>query len=108
MLGEAVQKQTPTTTTPRMEFTVEQIALMLNGEVKGDKSLKVSQLAKIEDGTEGSISFLANLKYEHFLYTTKASAVIVDKTFEPKKIIIQPSSSPTAHREAETAKAHRG
>lgn len=85
MLGEAVQKQTPTTTTPRMEFTVEQIALMLNGEAKGDKSLKVSQLAKIEDGTEGSISFLANLKYEHFLYTTQATAVIVDKTFEPKK-----------------------
>lgn len=68
-----------------MEFTVEQIALMLNGEVKGNKSLKISQLAKIEDGTEGSISFLANLKYEHFLYNTKATAVIVDKTFEPKK-----------------------
>lgn len=68
-----------------MEFTVEQIALMLKGEVKGDKSLKVNQLAKIEDGNEGSISFLSNLKYEHFLYTTKATAVIVDKTFEPKK-----------------------
>jgi UDP-3-O-[3-hydroxymyristoyl] glucosamine N-acyltransferase len=68
-----------------MEFTVEQIAFMLNGEVKGDKSLKVSQLAKIEEGTEGTISFLANLKYEQYLYTTKASAVIVDKSFEPKK-----------------------
>jgi UDP-3-O-[3-hydroxymyristoyl] glucosamine N-acyltransferase len=68
-----------------MEFTVEQIAQMLNGEVKGNKTLKVNQLAKIEEGTEGCISFLANLKYEHFLYTTKATAVIVDKTFEPKK-----------------------
>jgi UDP-3-O-[3-hydroxymyristoyl] glucosamine N-acyltransferase len=68
-----------------MEFTVEQIALMLNGEIKGDKSLKVNQLAKIEEGSEGSISFLANLKYEHFLYSTKSSVVIVDKTFEPKK-----------------------
>ncbi|MEA5140863.1 UDP-3-O-(3-hydroxymyristoyl)glucosamine N-acyltransferase [Arcicella rigui] len=68
-----------------MEFTVEQIAQMLNGEVRGDKTLKVNQLAKIEEGTEGCISFLSNLKYEHFLYTTKASAVIVDKTFEPKK-----------------------
>lgn len=68
-----------------MEFTVEQIAFMLNGEIKGDKSLKVSQLAKIEEGTEGTISFLANLKYEQYLYTTKASAVIVDKSFEPKK-----------------------
>ncbi len=68
-----------------MEFTVEQIAQMLNGEVKGNKTLKINQLAKIEEGTEGCISFLANLKYEHFLYTTKATAVIVDKTFEPKK-----------------------
>jgi UDP-3-O-[3-hydroxymyristoyl] glucosamine N-acyltransferase len=68
-----------------MEFTVEQIALMLNGEIKGDKSLKISQLAKIEEGSEGSISFLANLKYEQYLYSTNSSAVIVDKTFEPKK-----------------------
>jgi UDP-3-O-[3-hydroxymyristoyl] glucosamine N-acyltransferase len=41
-----------------MEFTVEQIALMLNGEIKGNKSLKISQLAKIEEGSEGSISFI--------------------------------------------------
>ncbi|PWK29422.1 UDP-3-O-[3-hydroxymyristoyl] glucosamine N-acyltransferase [Arcicella aurantiaca] len=68
-----------------MEFTVEQIAQMLNGEVKGDKSLKVSQLAKIEEGTTGCISFLANPKYEQYLYTTTSSAVIVDNTFEPKK-----------------------
>ncbi len=68
-----------------MEFTVEQIALMLKGEIKGDKSLKISQLAKIEEGSEGCISFLANLKYEQYLYSTNSSAVIVDKTFEPKK-----------------------
>jgi UDP-3-O-[3-hydroxymyristoyl] glucosamine N-acyltransferase len=68
-----------------MEFTLEQIALMLNGEIKGDKSLKINQLAKIEEGSKGSISFLANLKYEQYLYSTKSSAVIVDKTFEPKK-----------------------
>lgn len=68
-----------------MEFTVEQIAFLLNGEVKGDKTLKINQLAKIEEGTEGAISFLANLKYEQYLYTTKATAVIVDKSFEPKK-----------------------
>lgn len=69
-----------------MEFTVEQIALMLNGEIKGDKSLKINQLAKIEEGSEGCISFMANLKYEQYLYSTKSSAVIVDKTFEPKKV----------------------
>jgi UDP-3-O-[3-hydroxymyristoyl] glucosamine N-acyltransferase len=68
-----------------MEFTIEQIAQMLHGEVKGDKSLKVSQLAKIEEGSEGCISFLANLKYEQYLYSTKSTAVIVDKTFDPKK-----------------------
>lgn len=68
-----------------MEFTVEQIALMLNGEIKGNKSLKINQLAKIEEGAAGSISFLANPKYEQHLYTTKATAVIVDKSFEPKK-----------------------
>lgn len=68
-----------------MEFTVEQVALMLNGEIKGDKSLKINQLAKIEEGKEGCISFLANPKYEQHLYTTQATAVIVDKTFEPKK-----------------------
>ena len=68
-----------------MEFTVEQIALMLNGEIKGDKSLIIDHLSKIEEGSEGSISFLANLKYEQYLYSTKSSAVIVDRTFETKK-----------------------
>jgi UDP-3-O-[3-hydroxymyristoyl] glucosamine N-acyltransferase len=68
-----------------MEFTVEQIAQMLKGEVIGDKSLKVNQLAKIEEGSTGSISFLANPKYEHFIYTTNASAVIVDNQFQAKK-----------------------
>ena len=68
-----------------MEFTVEQIAQMLNGEVIGDKSLKVNQLAKIEEGSTGSISFLANPKYEHFIYTTNASAVIVNQNFQAKK-----------------------
>ncbi len=67
-----------------MEFTVEQIALLLNGEVKGDKTLKINQIAKIQEGIEGAICFLSNLKYEQYLYTTKATAVIVDKSFEPK------------------------
>ncbi|CAH0994211.1 UDP-3-O-acylglucosamine N-acyltransferase [Emticicia aquatica] len=68
-----------------MKFTVKQIAYLLNGEVRGDDSLTISQLAKIEEGTTGDISFLANDKYEPFLYTTKASAVIVGRDFEPKK-----------------------
>ena len=68
-----------------MEFTVKQIAMLLDGEVAGDDTLTVSQLSKIEDGQPGSISFLANLKYEPHLYTTQASAVIVDRSFAPKK-----------------------
>ncbi len=71
-----------------MKFTVKQIAQLLNGEVRGDDSLIVSQLAKIEEGKQGDISFLANEKYEPFLYTTQASAVIVGRDFEPKKEFI--------------------
>jgi UDP-3-O-[3-hydroxymyristoyl] glucosamine N-acyltransferase len=68
-----------------MEFTVKQIAGLLGGEIEGDDNLKISQLSKIEEGKPGTISFLSNLKYEPYLYTTEASAVIVDKRFEPKK-----------------------
>lgn len=70
-----------------MQFTVKQIAHLLNGEVLGDDSLTVNKLAKIEEGNTGDISFLANQKYEQFIYTTKASAVIVGKDFVPKKDI---------------------
>ena len=68
-----------------MEFTVKQIAGLLGGEIEGNDNLKISQLSKIEEGKSGTISFLSNLKYEPYLYTTEASAVIVDKRFEPKK-----------------------
>ncbi len=68
-----------------MEFTVDQIASMLGGEVEGDKSLKINMLAKIQEAKKGQISFLANPKYESFLYETNASAVIIGKDFEPKK-----------------------
>lgn len=70
-----------------MEFTIKQIALMLGGEVKGDDSLKISMLAKIQETKPGQIAFLSNPKYEHFIYETKASAVIVKKDFAPKKAI---------------------
>jgi len=70
-----------------MEFTVKQIAGLLGGEVEGNETLKISQLSKIEEGKPGAISFLSNTKYEPFLYTTDASAVIVDRRFEPKKVV---------------------
>jgi len=68
-----------------MEFTVAQIALMLGGEVRGDSSLKINQLSKIEEARPGSLCFLSNLKYEKELYLTQASAVIVSRTFQPRK-----------------------
>ncbi|GAB3986630.1 UDP-3-O-(3-hydroxymyristoyl)glucosamine N-acyltransferase [Spirosoma daeguense] len=68
-----------------MKFTVRQIAMLLGGEVAGNDTLAITGLAKIEEGRPGDISFLSNLKYEPHLYTTQASAVIVDRSFEPKK-----------------------
>ena len=71
-----------------MKFTVKQIATLLGGEVAGNDALAITGLAKIEEGKPGDISFLSNLKYEPHLYTTQASAVIVDRSFEPKKPVI--------------------
>lgn len=68
-----------------MEFTIDQIALMLGGEVKGNGSETVNMLAKIQDAKKGQITFLANPKYEQFIYTTQASAVIVNKDFVARK-----------------------
>ena len=70
-----------------MEFTVKQIAAMLGGQVKGDADAKINMLAKIQDAKPGQIAFLANPKYEQFIYTTRASAVIVKKDFQAKKEI---------------------
>ncbi|QHL88888.1 UDP-3-O-(3-hydroxymyristoyl)glucosamine N-acyltransferase [Nibribacter ruber] len=70
-----------------MEFTVQQIADLLQGQVQGDGQATVNRLAKIEEGTPGSLSFLSNPKYEPFLYTTGASAVIVSKTLEVKQAV---------------------
>lgn len=68
-----------------MKFTVAQIAQLLEGEIEGSGEEEVSILSKIEEANTGSISFLSNLKYEQHVYTTTASAVIVNKDFKPKK-----------------------
>jgi UDP-3-O-[3-hydroxymyristoyl] glucosamine N-acyltransferase len=65
-----------------MEFTAVQIAGLLNGQIEGNADVKVSKLSKIEEGEPGSISFLANPKYTPYLYSTKASLVIINKAFE--------------------------
>ncbi|NDK56212.1 UDP-3-O-(3-hydroxymyristoyl)glucosamine N-acyltransferase [Pontibacter fetidus] len=68
-----------------MEFTVQQIADLLQGEIEGDNLTKVSTLAKIEEAQSGALAFLSNPKYEPYLYTTGASAVIVSDKLELKK-----------------------
>lgn len=70
-----------------MEFTLEEIAHLLGGEVKGDGKARVNSIAKIEEAASGSISFLSNPKYENFIYSTNASAVIVKKDFSPREAL---------------------
>lgn len=76
-----------------MQFTAEQIATLLNGEVEGNSEATVSQLAKIEEGKEGTLSFLSNPKYENYLYTTESSIVIVNAD-----LVLQKSVSTTLIR----------
>jgi len=64
-----------------MEFKAKDIAGLLNGIVEGDENTTVHKLSKIEEGTPGSISFLANPKYTPHVYHSKASIVIVAKSF---------------------------
>jgi UDP-3-O-[3-hydroxymyristoyl] glucosamine N-acyltransferase len=68
-----------------MEFSASQIAAIVNGEIIGSSSVIVTDLAKIEEGKEGTLSFLSNPKYEEFIYTTKSSICIVNKDFIPIK-----------------------
>jgi UDP-3-O-[3-hydroxymyristoyl] glucosamine N-acyltransferase len=68
-----------------LKFTAEQIAGILEGTIVGDPNIEVSKLAKIEEGTQGSLTFLANPKYKSYIYSTKASITIVNSDFEPEE-----------------------
>ena len=70
-----------------MKFPIQQIAVLLNGEIVGDSTLVIDNLSTLENAVEGCISFLSNPKYENFIYETKASAVIVKDDFSPTKKI---------------------
>ncbi len=72
-----------------MEFSAQQIANILGGVVEGDATVKVNKLAKIEEGEAHSISFLANAKYQEFLYVTDASVVIINRDFQLEKPLKQ-------------------
>ena len=65
-----------------MEFSALQIATFLSGTVEGDPEVKVYNVAKIEEGAPGMLSFLANPKYSQYLYTTKSSIVLINNDFE--------------------------
>jgi UDP-3-O-[3-hydroxymyristoyl] glucosamine N-acyltransferase len=66
-----------------MNFTAQQIAGILEGDIVGNPDVEVSRLSKIEEGTEGSLTFMANPRYKSYMYSTKASIIIVNRTFEP-------------------------
>ena len=66
-----------------MQFTAEMIAGLLGGEIVGDKSATVSTVSSIDGGKQGSLAYLTNPRYEQYVYTTEASIVLVDKSFEP-------------------------
>ena len=66
-----------------MEFSAEMIAGFLGGEIAGDKNATVHTVSSIEDGKTGSLAYLVNPKYEKYVYTSQASIILVDKSFEP-------------------------
>ena len=70
-----------------MNFTAGHIADQINGTVVGDRNIDIFNISKIEEGSKGSLTFLANPKYTEFIYTTKASAAIVSSDFEPTERI---------------------
>ena len=70
-----------------MNFTAGQIADQINGTIVGDRDVDIFNISKIEEGTKGSLTFLANPKYTEFIYSTNASAAIVAEDFEPTEKI---------------------
>jgi len=70
-----------------MQFTAAQIAMMINGKVEGNADTAVASFGKIEEAQNGQLAFLANPKYEEYLYSTKASIIIVNETQELKQKI---------------------
>ncbi len=67
-----------------MKYTAAELAKILGGTVEGDPQATVTSFAKIEHGKSGQFCFFANPKYEHYVYTCKASVLMVNEDFEPK------------------------
>src|SRR5438128_10341590 len=68
-----------------MTFTANQIAVLINGKIEGSPDCTVNSFDRIEEALNGQLAFLANPKYEDFLYTTKASIVIISDKLELKQ-----------------------
>ncbi len=70
-----------------MQFTAAQIAMLIQGSIEGDPEAKVNSFGKIEEAKQGQLSFLANPKYEDFLYSSGASVVIINQSQELKQAV---------------------
>ena len=70
-----------------MEFKAKEIAEILGGTVDGNPEATVTSFARIEGGKPGTICFFANPKYEHYVYSSKAEIIIVNKAFQPKEAV---------------------
>lgn len=70
-----------------MKITAQEISNIVQGEIEGDPDVIINRPSKIEEGEEGTISFLANPKYHEYAYSTKASVLLVSKDFHPEKTI---------------------
>jgi UDP-3-O-[3-hydroxymyristoyl] glucosamine N-acyltransferase len=68
-----------------MNYSAQQIALLINGKLDGDPTITVNSFGKIEEAKEGQLSFLANPKYEEYLYTTRASIILINESLELKQ-----------------------
>jgi UDP-3-O-[3-hydroxymyristoyl] glucosamine N-acyltransferase len=71
-----------------MQFTAAQISLLVNGKIEGNADVTVTSFGKIEEAKEGQLTFLANPKYEEFLYTTNASIAIINDAYQPERTVV--------------------
>lgn len=71
-----------------MEITVKQLASLIHGTIDGEESAVINNYSKIEEATPGCLTFLANPKYTHYIYTTQATAVLVHEDFKPEHEIM--------------------
>lgn len=70
-----------------MQLSAKELAKMVDGRVEGDPEVLIDRCSRIEEGGEGSISFFGNARYEPYVYSTTASALLVSSDFEPRKAV---------------------